>query len=576
MKYSLICFLLFIGVFNFLHAQDKIVLRSGQTIEVKVHRIIGDIVGYTYPGGTSIYERPTSVISYIIYADGRREVFDQGQRPAVSNETNRANTSSSATNRTTAPSTVRTTPETTNRNSLLDDEVYWQDVKTTFTETEVRGLTRLNRISAKSSVSYRDAIQQLKKKAAEIGGTVVLVMDIPENDDIEVMGVVYRDDKATFTQRSAAERNAIPEESSANIRRRQIAQQMESYNNESNLEFNDYSRSSSNPTAPSRSNAQTSRSNTQPARSTSSPSRQANMNEDEPDAVYLLNGRTIKGTIEELEPDEFVSIRTAAGRVYEFSMDDVKRISQESAGKNNRSSANTRNASASSNRNAPSRYDNDRYSNNTRAQSPRYNDYDDYYSVSGYKGFFDAGYNVAMGKTGEKGNFEINTSHGYKVNEYFFAGAGLGLHIFSARDSALKNQANFPHYTSTYRTDSTAYLHAVDSSYMTLPIFLDIRGYLPLQNSKITPFFMFRFGYAFNLSDGFKGMGIYMNPAIGLTYNISNMIGINFSVGYSYQSYGGIPKNGGYGYYYYKAAGDANKYEAKGAGGISLKLGIEF
>ena len=76
MKYTIICLLLFFGASNFLHAQDKIVLRSGQTIEVKVHRINGDIVGYTYPGGTSIYERPTSVISYIIYADGKREVFD--------------------------------------------------------------------------------------------------------------------------------------------------------------------------------------------------------------------------------------------------------------------------------------------------------------------------------------------------------------------------------------------------------------------------------------------------------------------------------------------------------------------
>jgi hypothetical protein len=405
-------------------------------------------------------------------------------------------------------------------------------------------------------------------------------MDIPENDDIEVIGVVYRDEKTTVAQRSVVERNTMPEESSSNARRRQIAQQMESYNDASNLEFEDYSRSSRNTTAPSRSNAQTSRSNAQTSRSntqrTTASSRQANMNDGEPDAVYLMNGRIIKGTIEEFEPDEFVSIRTAAGRVYEFSMDDVKRTSQASLEKNNRSSANARNASASSNRNTSSRYDNNRYGSNTREQSPRYNEYDDYYSVSGYKGFFDAGYNVAMGKTGEKGNFEINTSHGYKINEYLFAGAGLGLHIFSARDSAMKKQTNYPHYTATYRTDSTAYLHAVDSSYMTLPIFLDIRGYLPLQNSKITPFFMFRFGYAFNLSDGFKGMGIYMNPAIGLTYNISNMVGINFSVGYAFQSYGGIPKNGGYGYYYYKAAGDPNKYEAKGAGGISLKLGIEF
>ena len=90
---------------------------------------------------------------------------------------------------------------------------------------------------------------------------------------------------------------------------------------------------------------------------------------------------------------------------------------------------------------------------------------------------------------------------------------------------------------------------------------------------------MMRFGYAFNLSDGFSGMGIFMNPAVGVKFQLAPMIGLNFSIGYAYQSYGGIPKTGGYGYYYYKdqAGKTANiKYEAKGAGGVSLKLGIEF
>ena len=86
---------------------------------------------------------------------------------------------------------------------------------------------------------------------------------------------------------------------------------------------------------------------------------------------------------------------------------------------------------------------------------------------------------------------------------------------------------------------------------------------------------MFRLGYAFNLSDGFKGMGLYMNPAIGAKMQLSRMLGVNFSIGYAYQSLGGIPKNGGYGYYYFKDA-STTKYEAKGAGGISLKLGVEF
>ena len=93
---------------------------------------------------------------------------------------------------------------------------------------------------------------------------------------------------------------------------------------------------------------------------------------------------------------------------------------------------------------------------------------------------------------------------------------------------------------------------------------------------------MLRFGYAFNLSDGFSGMGIYINPAIGLKYQLSPMIGLNFSVGYSRQSYGGIPKVGGYGYYYYKNnipnpdTGRLQMYNANGIQAISLKLGIEF
>ena len=110
---------------------------------------------------------------------------------------------------------------------------------------------------------------------------------------------------------------------------------------------------------------------------------------------------------------------------------------------------------------------------------------------------------------------------------------------------------------------------------MTLPVFLDVRGYLPIQNSALSPFFMLRIGYSFNISDGFSGMGYYLNPAVGVKYQLSPMFGINFSLGYAYQSYGGIPKEGGYGYYYIKDSSE-QKYEAKGAGGVSLKLGIEF
>ena len=569
MKYTIICLLLLIGASYSLQAQDKIVLRNGRTIEVKVQRSVENRVEYTYPGETSVYERPKSAISYILYQDGRKEICDESLR---------ATERSSDTRATTSDRTATSRPSSAGTNRLPDnEEIFWQDVKTTFMESDVNEMTRLKRISAISSISYKDAIQQLKKKAAALGGTTILVMDIPEDksNDIEVMGLAFRDENMSYTPKSTNERANVQTESSSNVRRRRIAQQMESYNSEPEMEYEDASSKSS------RSNT---RNSTPPSRNTSSSSRQVNVNEDLPDAVYLMNGRVVRGTIEEFEPDDFVSIRTANGRINEYSMDDVKRISR---GTNRAKKAPAKKAPARSSSRYYDDEDDDIYSNNSRtsrsSSKNREKSYDNY-GVTGYKGTFDGGYNLAIGGTGEKGSFEFNTSHGYQLNEYLFAGLGAGLHMYNARDSKLRDSIgtnSFPQYVGNVvggkkiPTDSVTYMRAVDSSYMVLPIFLDIRGYYPLQNSAFTPFAMLRVGFAFNLSDGFGAMGIYMNPAVGVKYQVSPMIGINFSVGYSYQSYGGIPKDGGYGYYYYKDA-TKTKYEAKGAGSLSLKLGVEF
>jgi hypothetical protein len=564
MRYFTVCLFLMLGAAG-LHAQDKIVLRNGRTIEVHVQRSLDNRVEYTYPGEPAVYERPKTAISYILYEDGRKEICDDSVRDAGSSSNNRSSSSSRAT-----PSSSRAASSGQNASSARnrpsdDDEVFWQDVKTTFSESDVSNMARLNRISATSNTSYKDAIQQLKKKAAAVGGTMILVMDVPESENdekIEVIGIAYRDENAQYAPKSASTRSSAPAESSSNVRRRRITQQMEGYNNDSSLQFEDSSNSASQ------------------SRSSSSRAASSSSRNESPDAVYLTSGRIVKGVIEELEPDDFVSIRTPAGKVYEYSMDDVKRVSRSSSTRGSSSKTAARKKTARDDE------DDDGYASARPSSRSRNND--DYYggrTAGGYKGTFDLGYNLPMGGTGEKGVFEVNTSHGYQLNEYLFVGAGLGLHMYSARDPLMKNTEHYPQYVGTPNgttitpTDSVTYLHAVDSSYMTLPLFVDIRGYYPIANTAITPFAMFRVGYAFNFSDGFGGMGIYMNPAVGVKYQISPRIGASFSIGYSYQSYGGIPKDGGYGYYYYKNQADKTgniKYEAKGAGGFSLKLGVEF
>ncbi|MDR3250714.1 MAG: hypothetical protein LBT42_03510 [Tannerella sp.] len=550
MKKKFVFLLLLFGAIFSLQAQDKLVLRNGRTIEVYVQRIVEDDVEYVYPGETPVYKRPKSAISYIQYENGRKDVFDEGQRSQRSTTTSR-----------TTPSDAASSNRSTSSGSRLsnNDEIFWQDVKTTFMESEVSGMTRLKRVNAVSSISYKDAVQQLKKKAAAIGGTTILIMDVPENDnsnDIEIMGIAYRDESMEYTPKTATERNNAPVESPSNVRRRRIAQQMESYNNESNLRTND------NTNKP----AQTSRGTSSSQRNTDSRSNAASSQTDDdnsPDALYLISGRVIKGTIEEFEPDDFVSIRTAAGKIYEYSMDDVKRVSR---GRSSSTSARTTKQQTTKKPAAPRRQDT----------------YEDDYSSStgGYKGTFDLGYSMAVGGTGEKGSFEVNTSHGFQINDYLFVGAGVGLHVYNARDPLLKanmGTEKYPQYVNTdkYPMDSVTYMHAIDSSFYTLPIFVDIRGYLPLANPSIVPFAMLRIGYAFNLSDGFGGMGMYMNPAIGIKYQMTNMIGATLSLGYSYQGYGGIPQDGGYGFYYIKDKSGA-PYEAQGAGCFTLKLGIEF
>ena len=52
-----------------------------------------------------------------------------------------------------------------------------------------------------------------------------------------------------------------------------------------------------------------------------------------------------------------------------------------------------------------------------------------------YRGFVDAGYSIGIGDY-EFGRFEVNTTHGYQVNPYFFFGAGLGLHFMSEYETA--------------------------------------------------------------------------------------------------------------------------------------------
>ena len=129
----------------------------------------------------------------------------------------------------------------------------------------------------------------------------------------------------------------------------------------------------------------------------------------------------------------------------------------------------------------------------------------------GYHGFVDLGYTLGIGDY-KFGRFEINSTHGYQFNPYFFVGGGLGVHFMSEYNTPDMNIAL------DYRKNQ------VD-----VPVYGDVRW--TIINHKATPFIDGKIGYYVT----HRG-GIYASISIGCRISIYNTQGINFSIGYSYEN----------------------------------------
>lgn len=89
-------------------------------------------------------------------------------------------------------------------------------------------------------------------------------------------------------------------------------------------------------------------------------------------------------------------------------------------------------------------------------------------SSGNYKGYVDAGYSIGIGDY-EFGRVEINTSHGYQFNPYFFLGAGVGLHFMPS-----------------YETSGMDIPLDVRDSKVDIPVFANIRSHF--SKGKFAPF----------------------------------------------------------------------------------------
>ena len=128
----------------------------------------------------------------------------------------------------------------------------------------------------------------------------------------------------------------------------------------------------------------------------------------------------------------------------------------------------------------------------------------DSYLNTGYKGMVDIGYGIGTSKWGT-GRIELATTHGYHFFPFLYAGVGIG--------------ANYYH----------------DRKAWSIPVFANIRGYLPLSDPQLSPFADIRVGYSVADIDGF-----YFSPSIGLRYGVNEQYGLAFSIGYEIQNFNTI------------------------------------
>lgn len=156
---------------TFVTAQDKIVLKNGEELNVKILQNSGSSVFFQYPNETLTNEKSKREIKYILFSSGRKEECNQGITiPTIKSK---------------------------------DD---WKQVVVTYLPEDVEGLTRVSELKATSSkggvlgssMGYKGAINKLKRKAAKLGAGVLLIHGSPNSTaaawggGVQVVGTAYK------------------------------------------------------------------------------------------------------------------------------------------------------------------------------------------------------------------------------------------------------------------------------------------------------------------------------------------------------------------------------------------------
>lgn len=162
---SAILFALSFLFLHLVHAQDKIIKRNGDTLKVKIVHSTPDMVEFTYPNEESLNSEYKNNLSKIIYSSGREENCAGEKKLAV-----------------------------------VNGEKDWEKVEITSNPDDIKGLTKLGEVVGKSGwggayaqgLGDKNARKALKKNAAKLGASIVLLQDKPDHWGVKLIGIAYK------------------------------------------------------------------------------------------------------------------------------------------------------------------------------------------------------------------------------------------------------------------------------------------------------------------------------------------------------------------------------------------------
>lgn len=117
-----------------------------------------------------------------------------------------------------------------------------------------------------------------------------------------------------------------------------------------------------------------------------------------------------------------------------------------------------------------------------------------------YQGEANLGYSIGIGSLGFN-KVNLHTVQGVKIGEYVSTGVGIGLDWWRG-------------IYKEYWEEKGQF----DPGELTLPIYLNVKGYLPISENT-APYISCDLGYAAGITKGVKNLGgLYFSPAVGLQF----------------------------------------------------------